>query len=60
MQDGHMMKVFWHVYNLQVVSILFIQGLSLLRPMYYEYPDMYDEAYTFDHQVMCHAMSYNH
>ncbi|KAL5486960.1 hypothetical protein EMCRGX_G019505 [Ephydatia muelleri] len=26
------------------------EGLSLLRPMYYEYPDLYDEAYIFDHQ----------
>ena len=25
-------------------------GLSLLRPMYYEYPES-SEAYTFDHQV---------
>ena len=27
-----------------------ITGLSLLRPMYYEYPES-SEAYTFDHQV---------
>ena len=32
------------------MSLVLITGLSLLRPMYYEYPES-SEAYTFDHQV---------
>ena len=53
MQDGHMMKVNFHAYvTCKFYRFLFGQGLSLLRPMYYEYPDLYDEAYIFDHQVM--------
>ena len=53
MQDGHMMKVNFHAcVTCKFYRFLFGQGLSLLRPMYYEYPDLYDEAYIFDHQVM--------
>ena len=32
------------------MSPVLFTGLSLLRPMYYEYPES-SEAYTFDHQV---------
>ena len=33
-----------------LVFFLFLTGLSLLRPMYYEYPEM-NEAYTYKNQV---------
>ena len=32
------------------IYVIHFTGLSLLRPMYYEYPES-SEAYTFDHQV---------
>ena len=39
-------------------SVHITTGLSLLRPMYYEFPDV-AEAYTFDHQVAYHSIYYS-
>ena len=45
------------MYSDGVIHCSLLTGLSLLRPMYYEFPES-PEAYTFDKQVSRPCMNY--